>query len=263
MEMRVEIRNDNEVEITGYVNAVERLSKPIRELQDGKLYEFREKVAAGVFADAISRNSEIPVLLNHDDKRLLANTGDGTAELKEDNIGLHATFRTSDPDVVQKAKEDRLSGWSFGFVRRQAEDVETDDLPERTLLEIDLLEVSLLDDDAEPAYYGTQVDKRSADAPGRIETRSTFAELAVAEQAAHDAVEKNSYQSIYEKHREISGEFDQKRAELFIDLFVERLVERFKEVFVVEKAEEGDDTRSIEKNTDYSDFENRITKIKE
>ena len=62
--MKVEVRNDS-VFISGYVNAVERLSKPIRETLHGKIRSFVERIKAGVFRKALKRNDNVLVLLNH------------------------------------------------------------------------------------------------------------------------------------------------------------------------------------------------------
>ena len=85
--MRYEVREDS-VLITGYVNAVERLSKPIRENLHGKVRTFLERIRSGTFKTALQRNDNVLVLLNHDENRVLASTKEGTAILQEDNIGL-------------------------------------------------------------------------------------------------------------------------------------------------------------------------------
>jgi len=46
--MKVEVREDN-VLITGYVNAIERYSKPIKESLRGKITTFIERIKSGVF----------------------------------------------------------------------------------------------------------------------------------------------------------------------------------------------------------------------
>ena len=84
--MKVDVREDS-VLITGYVNAIERYSKPIRESLHGKIRTFIERIKAGVFKTALKRNDDVKVLLNHDKSRELATTKDGTAKLEEDNIG--------------------------------------------------------------------------------------------------------------------------------------------------------------------------------
>ena len=161
--MQVEVRNDS-VFITGYVNAVERLSKPIRETLHGKVRTFLERIRAGVFRDALKRNDNVLVLLNHDNNRVLASTGENTAILEEDNIGLRAEITITDPEVVQKARDGKLTGWSFGFIANDDE-LSTEGKDEiRTVTNMELREVSILDDTKAPAYYGTLIETREGGA---------------------------------------------------------------------------------------------------
>lgn len=161
--MRVEVRNDS-VFISGYVNAVERLSKPIRESLHGSVRTFLERIRAGVFRNALKKNDDVRVLLNHDDNRVLASTKDGNSVLEEDNIGLRAEITITDEEVVQKARDGKLSGWSFGFIAN--DDVLTTEGKDeiRTVTDLDLLEVSILDDTKAPAYYGTSIEAREGGA---------------------------------------------------------------------------------------------------
>ena len=62
--MNIEVREDSVV-ISGYVNAVERYSKPIRAKLRGITQRFVEKIKAGAFKTALQRNSNVKVLLNH------------------------------------------------------------------------------------------------------------------------------------------------------------------------------------------------------
>ena len=161
--MQVEIRNDS-VLITGYVNAVERLSKPIRESIHGGVRTFLERIKAGVFRNALKKNDNVLVLLNHDHTRVLASTKDGSAVLEEDNIGLRAEITITDSEVVQKAREGKLTGWSFGFIANDDElSIEGKD-EIRTVTDMELLEVSILDDTKAPAYYGTSIEAREGGA---------------------------------------------------------------------------------------------------
>ena len=156
--MKIEIRNDK-VEIDGYVNAVERKSKPIK----SRLGDFVERIKKGAFERAIERNDNIRILLNHDWNKDLGGTADGNLELTEDNIGLRARATITDPDVVEKAKNGDLVGWSFGFSDRP-DGVDTHDedgMTTRDVNDLDLYEVSLLDRTRTPAYEGTLVTVRA------------------------------------------------------------------------------------------------------
>jgi len=157
--MQVRVKGDS-VEIEGYVNAVERKSKPLW----SRIGKFVERICKGAFKRAIARNDDIRILLNHNPERDLGGTKDGNLELEEDNIGLHARATITDPEVVKKAKNGQLVGWSFGFSDREVEQrTDEDGMPLRDVRDLDLYEVSILDRTKSPAYEGTLVTVRSDD----------------------------------------------------------------------------------------------------
>ena len=160
--MKVSIRADS-VEITGYVNAIERNSKPLL----SRIGRFIERVCKGAFERAIQRNDDIHVLLNHDRNRDLGSTREGNLELVEDSIGLYARAVITDPEVMDCAKRGDLVGWSFGFTDtpdgvERSIDQETG-LPLRKVRDMNLYEVSILDRSKTPAYDGTLIMARSED----------------------------------------------------------------------------------------------------
>ena len=155
--MKIQIRADSVV-IEGYVNAVERPSKPLI----SRFGQFVEKICAGAFGRAIKRNDNVRILLNHNPERDLGGTGTGELELTEDAIGLHARAVITDADVIKDARNNNLVGWSFGFMDRDVtimQDNETG-LPLRAVKDLDLEEVSLLNREKTPAYNGTLVNVR-------------------------------------------------------------------------------------------------------
>jgi HK97 family phage prohead protease len=154
--MQVEIRSDCAI-IRGYINAVERDSRQLPSPQGG----FVEQVRSGTWQNAIARKDDIPLLLNHVKNRKLASTKDGTLKLKEDSIGLYGEARVYDPEVIDKAKDNKLVGWSFGFAKLKDSWGKTDaGIDRRYLEDIDIKEVSVLDDSRTPAYYGTSIENR-------------------------------------------------------------------------------------------------------
>ena len=160
--MEINIRDDC-VEITGYVNSVERNSKPLL----SRIGKFIERVCKGAFTKALERNDNVKLLLNHDPERQLGSTKEGNLELHEDAIGLHARATIRDCDVIEKARRGELVGWSFGFYDtpdgvEQGIDEESR-LPLRKLRDLMLEEVSILDKTKTPAYDGTLVAVRSDD----------------------------------------------------------------------------------------------------
>lgn len=154
--MKVNIRADK-VEIEGYVNAIERDSKPLW----SRVGQFIERICKGAFKKALKRNDDIHILLNHDWNRDLGSTKQGNLELEEDNIGLKARATITDPEVVKKARSGNLVGWSFGFQDRDVENSIRDGMPHRAVKDLDLAEVSILDRTKSPAYEGTLITARA------------------------------------------------------------------------------------------------------
>lgn len=157
--MKIIVRNDS-ITIEGYVNAVERNSKPLME----RGVKFIERIGAGAFKRALERAEDVRILLNHNWDRDLGGIKDGTLELEEDNIGLKARATITDPEVVEDGKNGNLVGWSFGFEDlpngvEQLRDEESG-LPLRKVKDLNLFEVSLLNRKKTPAYIGTLVNVR-------------------------------------------------------------------------------------------------------
>ena len=155
--MKIQIREDS-VTIEGYVNAVERASKPLY----SRLGRFVEKICAGAFKRALGRAEDVRILLNHDWTRDLGGIKDGNLELEEDNIGLHARATITDPEVIKDARNGDLVGWSFGFDDVNVEETRDEEtgLPFRKVKDLNLAEVSLLNRKKSPAYVGTLVNVR-------------------------------------------------------------------------------------------------------
>lgn len=154
MQIRV---NGDIVHISGYVNAVERASKTLQDRSG----PFVEAIASGAFNKAINRNDDIHVLLNHNWERDLGSTKKGNLKLCENNIGLYAEAEIVDREVAQEAKDGKLVGWSFGFEDREVErSVNNDGMIFRYVKDLDLYEVSILDNKKIPAYDGTLIMAR-------------------------------------------------------------------------------------------------------
>ena len=155
--MQIRIKDDS-VEIEGYVNAIERKSKPLT----SRMGDFVERICKGAFKKSLDRNEDVRILLNHNPQRDLGGIKDGNLELNEDNIGLHARATITDKDVVEKARNGELVGWSFGFYDKDVENKRDENgMPLRDVKDLDLREVSILDTTRTPAYDGTLVAVRS------------------------------------------------------------------------------------------------------
>ncbi len=200
--MKVEVRNDKII-IDGYVNAVERESKVLYDTRG----EFIEKIRAGVFQKALERADNVRVLLDHEQDRELADTKSGKAKLYEDNIGLRAIVEIDDSEVIEKAKKNKLRGWSFGFFCNKEDRKTNDDgIEERVVRDLDLLEVSIIDDRKYPAYIGTSIEMRD-DEKKIVEYRNADFDNVeikdVPEQLPKEEVEKIDYSEYEERLRKV------------------------------------------------------------
>jgi HK97 family phage prohead protease len=151
--MKVEIRN-NSVNISGYVNVALRDS---RRLPSNRGI-FVEQIEPQVFQRALDRNDDVKLLFNHREDRLLGSQKTGNLTLREDAIGLYAECTVNDPEVVEKARNNELRGWSFGFISRQDEWLSDTNPQRRFIKDLDLLEVSVLS--VTPAYTAMSLESR-------------------------------------------------------------------------------------------------------
>lgn len=174
--MRVEIRN-NSIIIDGYVNAVARDSRLIPDVKGS----FREQIVPKAFQRALEKVENVDILLNHDKNRKLGSTAEGTLELFEDNIGLRAIATITDAEVIEKAKRNELRGWSFGFysVKDRWEDIE-EGVQRRYVEDLELTEVSIVDNTKVPAYSATSIETR-ANEKVLTETRSLDSVVKIAD----------------------------------------------------------------------------------
>ena len=233
--MKVKIRADS-VEIEGYVNAVERNSKPLM----SRIGQFIERICKGAFKKALKRNDDVHILLNHDWNRDLGSTKQGNLELTEDNIGLHARALITDKEVVQKARNGDLVGWSFGFQDRDVENSSYDGMPYRAVKDLDLFEVSILDKRKSPAYDGTLITAR--------------AEGEELHYRGEDFIDDIDFEDTPEEElQDIKEEIQEEQEEAKIE---KELNDEVREV-------EPKQQEIVEKNIDYSKYEQLIKEMKE
>lgn len=170
--MEIKVRADDTMEVSGYVNAVGRESRPMR---DGSGY-FTETIAPGTFARALSMDGDRRMLLNHDEGRELGRESAGLV-LFEDAVGLFARATVDDPEAVAKARAGKLRGWSFGFRNPEQTVEERGGMPHRTVTGLELVEVSIIDDSKLPCYEATSVFTRaSGDGGAGVQIRAMEAQ---------------------------------------------------------------------------------------
>ena len=192
--MKLEIRNDKVI-IEGYVNAIERNSKPLM----SRIGQFIERICKGAFKKAIGRSEDIKILLNHDWNRVLGSTKEGSLELHEDNIGLHARAEISDADVIEKAKRNELVGWSFGFTDRDVVNSVEKGMPIREVKDLDLFEVSILDRTKTPAYDGTLIEARDDGQTMQFRGEDMEAEVSIIDNSETEEIREQQEELIEEK----------------------------------------------------------------
>lgn len=239
--MKINLREDH-VEVEGYVNAIERNSKPLM----SRIGKFIERICKGAFRRAIKRNDDIHILLNHDWERDLGSTKAGNLELEEDSIGLHARATITDKEVVEKARRGDLVGWSFGFQDREVVNSTERGMPLREVKDLDLFEVSILDRSRSPAYEGTLVAARSVDGEEQIHFRG---------EEMIDEVNVTN-----ESDKEKTNETD------YIEIETPETEEVREEAKVEEeppKTEEESKPAEAKAPVDYSNYKNMIKEMKE
>ena len=140
-----------------------------------------ESVARGAFANSL-RTADVRAYFDHDRGRVLGRSSAGTLRIEEDAKGLRVEIDLPDTtdgrDVATLIERGDVDGLSFGFSVLRQEWDETVSPARRTILEVDLREVSIV---SEPAYDGTSIalrsleearkEKRAHPAHQRIEAR--------------------------------------------------------------------------------------------
>ena len=124
---------------------------------------FREKIAPGAFKDAIS--ADVRALHSHDQARVIGRKSAGTLRMSEDATGLAVEIDLPDTtdgrDLAVSIQRGDISGMSFGFRVTKEEWDETVTPPLRTIMAVELDEVSVV---AFPAYEDTSIAMRSLEA---------------------------------------------------------------------------------------------------
>jgi uncharacterized protein len=130
--------------------------------------EFYERVAQGAFSRSLQENT-IKAFWNHRSDFVLGSTKNGTLRLHEDQIGLRFELdlpnNTWGNDAFESIQRGDVDGVSFGFYVRSDtwQYLQEEDVYERTLLDVNLFEVSPT---PFPAYPDSEVSQRSIEELG-------------------------------------------------------------------------------------------------
>ena len=126
----------------------------------GDVYEEIDKRAV----ENSLKNNDIRGLWNHDTSLVLGRTGNGTLELKSDEVGLYGKIEINreDPQALgayARIKRGDVSGCSFGFYPLEEEYQQRSDGGHKFVIkDLDLFEVSAV---TFPAYPSTEISARS------------------------------------------------------------------------------------------------------
>jgi len=173
--LNLEIRNRDDTQKMTVAGYAVKFNERSRMLYD----EFFEKVAVGAFAKSLEENT-IKALWDHNTNLVLGSTKSQTLRIKEDDIGLYFELDLPDTETGRNAYESisrgDVDGVSFGFnVRADSwEYIKEEDIYIRTLLDIDLVEISPT---PFPAYETSEVGKRSLEQFKNKSNRQDEAEM--------------------------------------------------------------------------------------
>lgn len=162
-------RDDGQTIIEGYVVKWNQRSHVMTDWWGDK---FVERVAKGAFSRSLSEKDEIVAFWAHKSHMILGSTKAGTLELTEDDVGLRYKIVPPDNtwgrDAVESIRRGDVSGTSFAFYVRKDdwEYLAEEDLYQRTLLDVDLIEISPT---PLPAYPDSeaQISERSLNAESK------------------------------------------------------------------------------------------------
>lgn len=170
------IEDDEKLKVTGTVNKANEPSKP---LQDKNGTEFFEVILPDTFKKSIEKskaeNKDIKLLVNHDETKILARTGNESLVIEE--VDGQTVFRAELPnttlgkDIFELINKGLSFGMSFGFEVAKDEWIKENGIYKREVSEMTVTEISILT--IEAAYNGTEVqtEQRSLEIPKNLTTK--------------------------------------------------------------------------------------------
>lgn len=169
------IEDNEKLKVKGTVN---KSNEPSKVLKDKNGIEFVEIILPDTFQRAIEKaqaeNKDIKLLVNHDETKILARTGNGSLMLEEKDgqtvMSAELPNTTLAKDIYELVKEGLSFGMSFGFEVAKENWTQEEGLYKRVVSDMTVNEISILT--IEPAYNGTEVqtEQRSIEVPKTIKT---------------------------------------------------------------------------------------------
>ena len=157
---------------------------------------------------------------------------------------------------MEKARNNQLVGWSFGFYANSDEIGAEGETETRTVTDLDLIEVSILDDTKSPAYYGTSIEARSENEKV-LEYRSTIEEIEDNAMQEHEKV----YEESEKQHQEIEKQKEEEKLELIVEKVALKVLEKLNGTGEEKTIPEETPVEDRNEKLDYSSFEDRIAKL--
>ena len=123
---------------------------------------FIEQIDAKAFTRSLSQGADVRALINHDQNLILGRSTSGTLNLSVDSEGLFVEITPPDTsyarDLMVSMSRGDVTQMSFAFVTKKDSWDKEGDANIRTLLDVDLHDVSAV---TYPAYLNTEIGLRS------------------------------------------------------------------------------------------------------
>lgn len=195
--MKVELRADGVLHLSGYVNVTGKMSRPVITGKGQKVVEVIEERA---FTRALAKAKNITMTKDHDANTVLSETRAGTLQLKEDAIGLHVDADIRDKQTIAEARAGKLKGWSFGMCNIvDSIEERADKLPLRTVKDFDLDHITLVVHKT-PVYAATSIEMRADDQADELECRAGADDtIELVGMGSENSRHNSTYQERYEK----------------------------------------------------------------
>ena len=193
---------DDSLVVEGLVNETEKWSHVL-----GVRKKFRERICRGAFAKAIDANPRIDFLCEHDANKLLATTENNSLQLWEDEQGLKMRAiicpTSYGKDIYELMKSNIVNHMSFGFrVLSDKWKKLSNGIHERTVEELELLEVSVV---RNPAYPQSAIAARGMELVEDVDIPDCIEDEERTEQDMNEAIAQE-LRTLVSKVEELANE---------------------------------------------------------
>jgi len=169
----------DELRVDGGDTPLIRGHAAVFDLPSEDLGGFRERIAPGAFAKTI-QSADVRALFNHNPDYVLGRNKAGTLRMSEDSKGLAIEIDPPDTqfarDLAVSMRRGDINQMSFGFRTLSDKWAKVDGEWLRTLLEVELFDVSPV---TYPAYPQTDVAARSLEAARQAEEPPDLSRIAL------------------------------------------------------------------------------------